>query len=110
MPEAAAPQLSSSREQTNAFAPELGWISIEEIGNVFREMLMRLDKEVMPDNGRWSKPDTLKLFESTKFELFKRSRRNYQEFLKFHPEVKGYKEAPDSRDAYQKRMESLKGR
>lgn len=106
MPEAAAPQPSSSKQPKNPFAPNLGWVSVEEIHNVFVTALRELD--VILRDTQYSTEAVRKHVETIKYQLAQRSKRNYQEYLKFHPEQAIPSQVADSRDAYQKRIDSLR--
>lgn len=58
-----------------------GFISIEEIQNVWTEFLTKLDNDVMPKDGPFHREAVFEHCANLKFELLKRTKRNLDELL-----------------------------
>lgn len=89
-------------EDIAANDPFIGWVSIQEINNVFMEALRELDQLT-------NDPHVFKHVETVKHELFRRAKHNYKEYLAFNP-VKKIEVTSDSRDAYEKRLAAIRNR
>lgn len=80
------------------YAP-VGYITAEEVSNVWTEAMRRLDESV-PHGGIMPKRVFLDFFEAVKFDLFKRAKGNFQEMTRA-PSV-GLKEDPVEAEAKRK--------
>ncbi len=67
--------------------PDRGYVSVQEMQNVFTERLRQLDAEIWPRGERMpSRDEMLEFFSTMKIELFQRAGRNYAEYCKRNPE------------------------
>jgi hypothetical protein len=90
----------------------IGWVSLSEIANVFQEYNRQLDKHVWPEQGRALRGEVLKHFESAKYELMKRAKRNYLDYLKTAPGsvLPPRPTGPDGKDARAARLARMRSR
>jgi len=67
--------------------PSHGWVSIQEIKNVFIETLRELDAYVMPKGGPVANRDAvLKCFDTMQYKLYRRAQSNLESmFPTFKP-------------------------
>lgn len=101
----------SDREQD----PYLGWVSITEIRNVFSEAIRALDKHVWPDRTTGSRDHVMKHIETIQYELYKRCKRSYSDFLQsggvvLRKKDEGQQPEVSNRDLHEKRLNELRGR
>ena len=91
--------------------PVKGWVSVQEIHNLRVEFLRKLDNDVFPLGEHWRSIQgrCIKVFETFVYELYARSRKNYQDYLAGE-KLKPLASNTDSRDEYFKRKETLKNR
>ncbi len=91
---------------------ELGWVSIQDIKNVFTEQLRSFDVQVWPAGTTGSRPYVQKFVDSLQHELYRRAKAHYAAFLIAQgPELGKKKEPlPDAKESHQKRVETIQNR
>lgn len=97
--------------------PALGWVSVQEIRNVFSVALRKLDVEIWPDRTTGNRDQILKHFETVQYELYKRCKRSFSDFvakggvvLKKGEGLPGAAPEPSNRELHEKRLNELRGR
>jgi hypothetical protein len=89
---------------------ELGWISIQDVKNVFHEQLRNFDVQVWPAGTTGQRTYVQKFVDSLQHELYRRAKAHYQAFLIAQGPPSGKAPAPDSRETHQKRVETMQSR
>jgi hypothetical protein len=87
-PIAQSPRAKRAREMPSD--PTVGYVSVQDIANVFSEQLRKLDLEIAPAGGRIpGRMELLTFVETIKFHLFARAENNLKDFLKRNPLTPG---------------------
>ncbi len=74
----------SSKENND---PAIGFVSLQEIQNLWTTKMRQLDKEIWPDRGRMPNRDEIvEFFATLKLDLFRRAQGNYVEFCRRVPD------------------------
>ncbi len=78
---------SANKRDPGEIDPSLGFVSLQEITNVWTDRMRQLDAEIWPAHGRTPHRDEmLEFFATLKLELFKRSKTNYTEYCRRVPD------------------------
>lgn len=93
----------------------IGWVSLQELRNVFTHELRELDKVIMPEGGGtpWgTRMAILKHVESIQYRLMQRAKANYEMFLpvRQQPKASAKIEEASAKPAHEERLDSIKRR
>lgn len=101
---------TTKRDQSESVDGSRGWLSAQEISNVWMERMRRLDAEIWPERGRTpSRDEILEFFTTIRVELFNRASGNFAAVTV--PPVRAKKAEPPTEqalaEAYKERKERL---